>query len=302
MEKVATLCPQKPACGFFLLEWASRLQHSVHAAVAPGPMEWHCFLTPLSSQRSTKRTHTDSPFILAHLQWKTISALGRTKVSLNLTHAARSWKGSLAIAAHLVGTRDQHTGLGINCSADNEIIVQVIAAGTLWGSFLDRLVAVFFELAKGADLMVCWSFLLHLWQGANCCTPLLHWLHTFGKLQLGRRLNLGNHWLLGTWLGSISDQLKVLTGSTSALFAQQLIFGRWKIILVSQALAAITHRTKVAWAPQSWRHGSSLSFHAGENVSHKLHLLCCHGNIGERMAKLWETCHTKIVETWLGST
>ena len=44
MEKVATLCPQKPACGFFLLEWAGRLQHSVHAAVAPGPMEWHCFL------------------------------------------------------------------------------------------------------------------------------------------------------------------------------------------------------------------------------------------------------------------
>ena len=31
-----------------------------------------------------------SPFILAHLQLKTISALGRTKVSLNLTHAARS--------------------------------------------------------------------------------------------------------------------------------------------------------------------------------------------------------------------
>ena len=29
--------------------------------VAPGPMEWHCFLTPLSSQRSTKRTHTDIP-------------------------------------------------------------------------------------------------------------------------------------------------------------------------------------------------------------------------------------------------
>jgi len=86
-------------------------------------------------------------------------------------------------------------------------------------------IAVLFELAKSADLMICRGFFLHLGQGADSGTLFLHGTHSFGKLQLGRRLILGNDWLLSTGFGHITNQLKTFTGTTAALSKQRLMFG-----------------------------------------------------------------------------
>ena len=86
-------------------------------------------------------------------------------------------------------------------------------------------IAVLFELAKSADLMICRGFFLHLGQGADSGTLFLHGTHSFGKLQLGRRLILGNDWLLSTGFGHITNQLNTFTGTTAALSKQRLMFG-----------------------------------------------------------------------------